>query len=483
MDIRKKLSEKYKIGNRYKNFGPVISSVTIHGFRGISAKINFDYPITALSGFNGSGKSTVGQLLLCAYRKMPTSTNAKRFYVKDFFPVSNLDPEPFTSDARVEFLYETDKPSNKQELTVTRSKKEWSGYKRQPERNVQYLGFTVYIPKIEQRDLSIYLASSLSVSDLDRVDVESGAMYASRILGSSYDDVYFQGVRAKTRSAELGVASRFGAIYSENNMGFGEGRVVYTIRLLESCPEQSLIVLEEPETSLHEHAQYEFIKYLIDVVNRRHHQIIFSTHSCIMMDALPPEGRKLLIRGENGVDVFDSVTSTRVKTALSCGERGHTILCVEDDFAQSFLREILRRYDVHLLESVEIIPFGDAKAVLSAHKVLIKSGKKSIAVRDADQGVDKSQNIFALPGSLPPEKEVFCSKASKLKLSELYRFDAEAFLSSHPDMDHHEYFPRISGKLSCSREVLESDCIRGFLDDVGDDWSRDLCENIKKQII
>ncbi|WP_199798457.1 hypothetical protein, partial [Acetobacter pasteurianus] len=126
---------------------------------------------------------------------------------------------------------------------------------------------------------------------------------------------------------------------------------------------------------------------------------------------------------------------------------------------------------------------GDAKAVLSAHKVLIKSGKKSIAVRDADQGVDKSQNIFALPGSLPPEKEVFCSKASKLKLSELYRFDAEAFLSSHPDMDHHEYFPRISGKLSCSREVLESDCIRGFLDDVGDDWSRDLCENIKKQII
>ncbi|WP_148425047.1 AAA family ATPase [Komagataeibacter europaeus] len=61
MDIRKKLSEKYKIGNRYKNFGPVISSVTIHGFRGISAKINFDYPITALSGFNGSGKSTVGR--------------------------------------------------------------------------------------------------------------------------------------------------------------------------------------------------------------------------------------------------------------------------------------------------------------------------------------------------------------------------------------------------------------------------------------
>ncbi|MGE4521926.1 MAG: ATP-dependent endonuclease, partial [Acetobacter sp.] len=320
------------------------------------------------------------------------------------------------------------------------------------------------------------------VSDIDRVDVENGAMYASRILGSHYEDIYFQGVKAKSRSAELGVANRFGAKYSENNMGFGEGRVVYTIRLLESCPAQSLIVLEEPETSLHESAQYEFIKYLMDVVDRRGHQIIFSTHSSIMMDALPAEGRKLLIRGKEGVDVFDSVTSTRVKTALSCGERGHTIVCVEDEFAQSFLREILRRYDIHLLESVEIIPFGDARAVLSAHKVLSKAEKKSIAVRDADQGEDRPNNVLSLPGALPPEKEVFCSEASKRKLADLYRFDADAFLSAHPNMDHHEYFPKISEKISCSREVLETDCIRGFLDSVGPTWSQALCENIKNAI-
>jgi predicted ATPase len=483
VDIRKKLSEKYKEKNRYKNFGPIIASVKINGFRGVNTEINFDYPITALSGLNGSGKSTVGQLMLCAYRKMPTSKNSKRFYVKDFFPVSNLDPEPFSSSAKIEFFYETDKPSSKQELTITRSKKEWSGYKRQPERNVEYLGFTVYIPKIEQRDLSIYLASSLSVDEEDRIDVENGASYASRILGSNYEDIYFQGVKAKSRSAELGMAHRFGAKYSENNMGFGEGRVVYTIRLLESCPAQSLIVLEEPETSLHESAQYEFIKYLMDVVDRRGHQIIFSTHSSIMMDALPSEGRKLLVRGKDGVDVFDSVTSTRVKTALSCGEKGHTIICVEDEFAQSFLREILRRYDINVLESVEIIPFGDAKAVLSAQRVLAKARQKAIAVRDADQGEDLAQHLLSLPGSLPPEKEVFCSEASKNKLSELYRFSADTFLSAYPDIDHHDYFPKIAEKLSCSREVLETDCIRAFLDSAGPTWSQKLCENIRKTIV
>ena len=46
-------------------------------------------------------------------------------------------------------------------------------------------------------------------------------------------------------------------------MGFGEGRVLYIVDKLESAPQQSLFVLEEPETSLHENAQYELAKYLL----------------------------------------------------------------------------------------------------------------------------------------------------------------------------------------------------------------------------
>ncbi len=116
-----------------------------------------------------------------------------------------------------------------------------------------------------------------------------------------------------------------------------------------------------------------FLKYLMDVSFRRHHQIILSTHSSIMMDALPPEARKLLVRTNNGVDVYDRVTSSRVKTALSAGESGHTVICVEDEFAQSLLREILRKKDNEILQSVVIIPFGDARAVLSAKDVLKKA--------------------------------------------------------------------------------------------------------------
>lgn len=480
VDIRKSLASKFAPSSRFSNFGPLIVSADIEGFRGVKVNLTINYPITALTGFNGSGKSTIGQLMLCGYKKLSASTLGKRFYIKDFFPISAADPEPFTKNASLTFRYQTDKVGSPRELTISRSNKEWSGYKRQPERNAEYIGFTVYIPKVERRDLSIYNAATLKLTA--KREIEDAAQRVSRILGSSYEEIYFQGVAAMSREAELGVAKRLGATYSENNMGFGEGRLVYTVRLLETCPEQSLIVLEEPETSLHESAQYEFVKYLMDVVNRRHHQIIFSTHSSVMMDALPPEGRKLLIRDTHGVKVFDSVSSSRIKTALSAGENGHFVVCVEDRFAQSLLREILRRYDQNLLESIEVIHFGSNAAVVSAKNAIVGAGLRAVAVLDGDMKSDEKQGVYCLPGTLPPEKEVFSSCGTRKALADLYGFDFTAFQIQYPDYDHHEYAQFIATKKSCSREVLESDCIRAFLDKVGSSWYGDLCRKISAAV-
>ena len=49
------------------------------------------------------------------------------FYVKDFFPVSVADPEPFTENAFVEFRYQTNNAEVAQVLTVSRAVKEWGG--------------------------------------------------------------------------------------------------------------------------------------------------------------------------------------------------------------------------------------------------------------------------------------------------------------------------------------------------------------------
>jgi predicted ATP-dependent endonuclease of OLD family len=267
-DLRKKLKAKFKEENRYSNYGACLRSIHVDGFRGIdSLDVSFEFPVTAVSGLNGAGKSTIGQLAVCAYKKPSTAIDYKRQYVRDFFPVSPADPAPIREDARVIYTYETENNRKPQELTLSRKKSAWSDYKRQPERYCYYIAFTVYIPKVERRDLSVYAGSTLEITDIRELDILVVNRMA-RIIGHKYDAVNFQGISYKAKQAEIGIASRLGASYSENNMGFGEGRVLYIVDKLENSPEQSLFIIEEPETSLHENAQYEFAKYLMDVAFR-----------------------------------------------------------------------------------------------------------------------------------------------------------------------------------------------------------------------
>jgi predicted ATPase len=409
-DIAKKLQSKYSEKSRYSNFGPCLRKVHIHGFRGInSLDFELDFPITAVTGLNGAGKSTIGQLAICAYKKPSTLLEYKRQYIKDFFPISPADPKPISDEAKVIYFYETNDYKKPQEVTLSRKQSAWSDYKRQPARHCYYVGFTVYIPKVERRDLSVYGGATLQFTEKREIDDEVIKKMA-RMIGHKYDDVTFQGVSHKGKESELGIASRFGYSYSENNMGFGEGRILYTVDKLETSPEQSLFILEEPETSLHESAQHEFAKYLLDVCNRRHHQIILSTHSSVIINALPSEARKLILRDETGVDIRNKISSYQVRSILSAGHVRQIDICVEDVFAKVLLTEVIRIKKKELLKAIAIHDIGDKDAVREAVCVLNKIGKKAIAVRDADAGPAPQNALYSFPGNDPPEKRFLNTK-------------------------------------------------------------------------
>jgi len=213
----------------------------------------------------------------------------------------------------------------------------------------------------------VYGGATLQFTEKRKIDDEVIKKMA-RIIGHKYDDVVFQGVSHKGKESEVGIASRLGYSYSENNMGFGEGRILYTVDKLETSPEQSLFILEEPETSLHESAQHEFAKYLLDVCNRRHHQIILSTHSSIIINALPSEARKLILRDETGVDIRNKISSYQVRSILSAGHVRQLDICVEDVFAKVLLTEVIRIKNKELLKAVAIHDIGDKDAVREAVK-------------------------------------------------------------------------------------------------------------------
>lgn len=468
-DPRKQLAKKYTLDNRYANFGETIRKITVNGFRGINGlDIEMNYPILAISGLNGAGKSTIGQICLSGYKKPENvEKDYKRYYVRDFFPASAADPNPFNPDASVLFHYETDDKDFPQELTVKRNQKEWSGYKRQPHRKCFYIGFTVYIPKVERKDLSIYKGSSFALTQ--RRDIPGDIkVKVGRILGQQYDELHFQGIRHGKNEAELGIASRYGASYSENNMGFGEGRTFYMVDLLERSPDRSLFVIEEPETSLHEHAEYELAKYLIDVCNRKHHQIIFTTHSDRILKAMPPEARLMLYRDINGVSSFEGLSSTRARAMLSLGGQKELIVFVEDDFAALLLKEMIRRIDQKILSAINIEPVGDTKAVRNAVKLMDQIGKKSLAVRDADTGISATEKLYSFPGTMPPEKEVYQNDAVRQMIQNSFGVDVNNTLALRDVDDHHRFTQCLAHEASANNDYFRVAAIKCYLDDIGE---------------
>lgn len=381
--------------------------------------------------------------------------------------------------ARAVFTYQTTNPTIPQEVTVSRANKEWSGYKRQPERLCYYVGFTLYLPKSERRDVSVYRAATLELRAVNAVTPEVSS-WVSQILNQPYEAIHFQMVGHGAKESELGVARRFGASYSENHMGFGEGRVLYMVHLMESAPEQSLFVLEEPETSLHEEAQFRLARYFLEVANRRHHQIILSTHSDSILEALPPSGRAFIYRAADGVTIYPGITSTRARAILSGGHQRALTVAVEDGFAHFVLEAIIRKIDPSLLQAINIVDLGPADAVKNGVGLVRKTGHKAIGVRDADMPANPKEGLYVLPGALPPEKEVFNSTAVRAMVLRDFFVDVDSFLMANPVEDHHD-IPRVLADAAETNETNFSCCaIREYVNSLPETSVRALVDAIRE---
>ena len=176
-DKIKKLENIYAAKNRFSNFGNVITGLKCEGFRGVNASIDFDFPITAIVGKNGSGKSTIAQLCLCGFRYRDNQNKpydaSDYFSIGSFFIKSYMDPAPYTDVAFARYRYAVSESEvgitqlslwseldddilYSKENTIRRVHKDWGGYKNRPSRKTIYFGMGFFVPHHE-RGKRIYL--------------------------------------------------------------------------------------------------------------------------------------------------------------------------------------------------------------------------------------------------------------------------------------------------------------------------------------
>lgn len=158
--------------------------------------------------------------------------------------------------------------------------------------------------------------------------------------------------------------------YSEAYAGSGEFASVMLVRAVMRAPKRSLILLDEPETSLHPGAQLELVRFLCKQSLKKKHQIVFATHSQSIVEFLPDRGRKLLALNpdKNNPHVIKISDSTRLDVAferLGASYDAKSII-VEDALAAEIIKKALRLKGEDYFKSikVQVVP-GGADTILN----------------------------------------------------------------------------------------------------------------------
>lgn len=388
---------------RRNNYAQYLKTVRLNRVRGfIGAQVTFDFPVTALVGPNGGGKSTVLGAAACAYKHIKPGI---------FFPKSSIGDSSM-SEWSIEYDL-VDKALNPT-ATVRRSSvfRQLKWVRGEViTRPVSYFGIRRTVPAGERAQFKKLMRPSyVHPSPLQRIP-EEAALQIEHILGRSVGE--FQRTTVG-ESESFHVGRNRGNEYSEFHFGAGESSIIRIVTDIELLPESSLILIEEIENGLHPVATRRLVEYLISAAERRRIQAIFTTHSDDALTVLPNEAVWSCLdgatqQGKLSIRALRAI-SGKVDTALA--------IFTEDDFSHFMVEALIREFASDHYDQIEVHAVsGDGNAIrIHRNRLDDPSARhKSLCVIDGDsrQSEDNAAGIYRLPGA-QPEAQVFSDVYSNL---------------------------------------------------------------------
>jgi hypothetical protein len=175
----------------------------------------------------------------------------------------------------------------------------------------------------------------------------------------------------------------------------------------EDIPPNSIVLIDEIETSLHPRSQRRLIRDLAEASRVKELQIILSTHSPYVLDELPSEARLYVWESAAGRAVIKGVSPQFAMTKMDLEPHPECDVYVEDERAETMLREIIVKAAPELVARCLIVPFGAASVGQSLG--IMANGNRfprpTCVFLDADQ--EASTGCTILPGGDAPERVVF----------------------------------------------------------------------------
>ena len=424
--LERRLSELWRDLQGKKTHLPhFLSEIRLDGIRGFkNLRVVFDYPVSVIAGGNTTGKSTVLFAAACAY-KVPGAG------VRDYVP-STLFPdyrpklggrEDVRQEVTIEFNYLTlDGPLSMRWRRGKGWNRSFLGRKNasQPERQL-------YLRTLSNLSNPSEVRSVLNMSRLKSQPEETPLTaaqieFAHQMLPFRYSEVVDLSDGKKNL---LFAAQEGGAAYSELHMAAGERAI---LRLSQEITQLkgALVLIDEVEAGLHPWVQQLLILHLQQLALRNDLQIIVTSHSPVVLDSVPLNGRIFLDRDESsGEVVVRPAYRDLIQNALYGRSNEMLKLLCEDEIAEGVLEgvfDFLLPQERIKWETVQIGRDTGANEFPMHARSLAKFGQlqDTVFILDGDQrggeiedkireavGRSSSISILFLPGNETPESWVW----------------------------------------------------------------------------
>lgn len=453
------LQELFKAYNHgagpWHQFLKSIKVTNIHGWNG--QEIEFRFPIVAIVGENGIGKSTFLKAAVCPYK----NKNGKDFYPSKMFMSTQWDKQALQG-ALIEYQV---KLGNTQKTLKWKKTKDW-GYtpkKEKPERNVYFLDISRTLPLDATAGYAkVAMTANAEAGSVTTLNDES-IRDLSYVLGQSYTRGRFTATNVDA-SREIGLLTKNYGEISQFHQGAGEDTILDVFKLLQDIPQQSLLVIDEVENSLHPQAQRRFIRHLIKCARVKKLQIILSTHSPFVLDELPPISRIMLQQLSDQKNIVYEPSTQYALNVIDDVDHPVAYVHVEDDEAVTLFWNIIKtNTDAYseLTKKLSLRVVGSC-TIVNVLNSLAKEGKlpyNSLSFVDGDKR-GEYPTCMSLPGNVAPEKVVFGDlKALNwnhlddrfgVGAGSLFKYLDDAML----DTDHHNWTTFVGDKIKQSSDTV-----------------------------
>ena len=361
--------------------------------------------VIALTGLNGSGKTTFLQLLACAYNQESNIEDIGRllYYYNPFRDWKFLNlffPNQSNNWMGSKFTYIYD---NGYEIIVEK-KERWMRYTKRPSRTVFYLGLNYLVA---DHEIEGYGGNQTHTEDLNhplKEQCNNVLKYMQNLFPSkSYKKIKFYYKKAGTIKNFFGVdcdcPQEGQKRYTSFDMGAGERKLFFILMYLEKLPIGSLVLIDEPEALLHDILIEELLKILCKLAKKKELQVVFTTHwskisklsdrnefkNITIYTLDNKQGQTKIIQGIDSTIWYDMTRDQK-----------ENIIGVEDEVAEKIVSKILNKCGK--FGKYKIVKVGSDSNFNTIALMLALALPNCFLVHDGDgDGVDPKLGKVAMP--------------------------------------------------------------------------------------